>query len=434
MVAMTPAAVTVLAIGLGLGLGVVLASAFLRRSSSPPGGHADAAAAVAAAVAAAQDRATAERDAAVDAALRQAAVLQREQLEQVTAHNRELLEQSGLLQREQLGAHLAAGERELAAKKDVIDTRLDQVQTEMRAQMERLGQLVGQLGQRNAEQFGKVDESLRTQAQVTQALSASTQSLREALANPKARGQWGERMAEDVLRLAGFIEHVNYEKQTTVEGTRALPDYTFTMPKGQALYMDVKFPLSAYLRYLEAGTDAERQAHRESFLRDVRARVRELAQREYAKVGERPAVDYVLLFLPNEAIAGFIHESDPDLVELALAQKVVLCSPLTLFAFLGVIRQAFDNFVIEQTSDEILTLLGRFGQQWEKYKESLDSVERRFDAVHKELEQLSGPRRRMLEKPLVQLNELRRKRGLEIDAELPEADVFELEGFRDVGA
>ena len=155
--------------------------------------------------------------------------------------------------------------------------------------------------------------------------------------------------------------------------------------------MDVKFPLNAYLRYLEAGTDAERQAHREAFLRDVRPRV-ELAQRDYPAVGDRPAVDYVLLFLPNEAIAGFIHEHDPDLVEQALGQKVVLCSPLTLFAFLGVIRQAFDNFVIEQTSDEILTLLGRFGQQWEKYRESLESVQRKFDAVHRELDHLGGPR------------------------------------------
>jgi len=369
-------------------------------------------------------RSGAERDAAVRAALEQSAVLSREQLGTAT------------------NAVTTGVQAELAAKKDVIDTRLDQVQTELRAQMERLGQLVGQLGQRNAEQFGKVDESLRTQAEITQALSASTQSLREALANPKARGQWGERMAEDVLRLAGFIEHVNYEKQTAVEGTRALPDYTFTMPKGHALYMDVKFPLSAYLRYLEAGTEAERQAHRESFLRDVRSRVRELAQRDYAAAGERPSVDYVLLFLPNESIAGFIHEHDPDLVEHALGQKVVLCSPLTLFAFLGVIRQAFDNFIIEKTSDEILTLLGRFGQQWEKYKESLQSVERKFDAVHKELEQLGGPRRRQLEKPLLQLNELRRKRGLEIDAafepetdgERPGAEVLEL-GFRgDLGA
>ncbi len=195
--------------------------------------------------------------------------------------------------------------------------------------------------------------------------------------------------------------------------------------------MDVKFPLSAYLRYLEAGTDAERHAHRDAFLRDVRARVRELAQREYATVGERPAVDYVLLFLPNETVSGFIHEHDPDLVEHALGQKVVLCSPLTLFAFLGVIRQAFDNFMIEQTSDEILCLLGRFGQQWVKYKESLALVERRFDQVHKELEQLNGPRRRQLEKPLAQLEQLRQERGLEIGGELPSADVFELEELRD---
>ena len=47
-----------------------------------------------------------------------------------------------------------------------------------------------------------------------------------------------------------------------------------------------------------------------------------------------------------------------------------MCSPLTLFAFLGVIRQAFDNFMIEQTSDEILGLIGKFGQQWRKYTES----------------------------------------------------------------
>ena len=376
------------------------------------------AAAVAQATAEAQQRAATERDAAVTAALRQAAVLQHEQLEQFGAHQRELFAQSGLLQREQLGAQVASSEATLAAKKDAIDDRLDQVQQDLRAQMERLGELVGQLGQRNAEQFGMVDQSLRTHAEVTQALSASTQSLREALANPKARGQWGERMAEDVLRLAGFLEHVHYEKQTAVEGTRVLPDYTFLMPKGHVLYMDVKFPLSAYLRYLEAGTDAERQAHREAFLRDVRARVRELAQREYGTVGERPAVDYVLLFLPNETVSGFVHEHDPELVEHALGQKVVLCSPLTLFAFLGVIRQAFDNFMIEQTSDDILRLLGRFSQQWGKYKESLTAVERRFDLVHKELEQLNGPRRRQVERPLAQLELLRQQRGVELGPDL----------------
>jgi DNA recombination protein RmuC len=242
--------------------------------------------------------------------------------------------------------------------------------------------------------------------------------LREALANPQARGQWGERMAEDVLRLAGFTEHVNYRKQVHIEGGSGRPDFTFDLPKGHVLYMDVKFPLASYLRYLEVGSDAERQAHLKRFLSDVRLRVKELARRDYAGESERPAVDYVLLFLPNEHLTGFIHEHDPALLDEALAQRVVLCSPLTLFAFLGVIRQAFDNFMIEQTSDEILKLIGRFGQQWQKYSDSVDKVKSRFDSVQREFDQLIGTRRRALERPLQELEALRIQRNLPVDGEL----------------
>jgi DNA recombination protein RmuC len=365
--------------------------------------------AVAEAVAALRADASFERDQAIQAALQQAAVV----------HG------------EQLGHGLQAGRRELDVKKELIDTRLDQVREEVRGELQRLGQLVQQLGQRNNDQLVQVEATLRAQTEITAALASSTQSLREALANPKARGQWGERMAEDVLRLAGFIEHVNYEKQTAVDGARGLPDFTFKLPKGHVLYMDVKFPLAAYLRYLEAGTDAERAAHRDTFVRDVRLRVKELAERDYPRVGAGQAVDYVLLFLPNETISGFVHEHDPALVEHALTQKVVLCSPLTLFAFLGVIRQAFDNFMIEQTSDEILALLGSFATQWGKFTTSMDRVKSRLDSVQREFEQLSGPRRRQLERPLAQIDALRHERGIAIAEGLVDDTVLEFEGYRD---
>jgi DNA recombination protein RmuC len=341
-------------------------------------------------------RAGAERDAAVRAAL----------------------EQSAVLQREQLGSAASALQADLGAKKDVIDTRLDQVRTEMRTELNRLSTLVTDLGRNSAERFGQVDESLRSHAEVATTLADSTRMLREALANPQARGQWGERMAEDVLRLAGFTEHVNYRKQTNVEGGTGRPDFTFDLPKGHVLYMDVKFPLASYLRYLEVGTDAERQAHLKRFLSDVRLRVKELAKRDYAGESDRPTVDYVLLFLPNEQLTGFIHEHDPQLLDEAMAQRVVLCSPLTLFAFLGVIRQAFDNFMIEQTSDEILKLIGKFGQQWQRYVDSADKVKRHFDSVQREFDQLTGTRRRALERPLQELEALRVSRNLPVDGEL----------------
>jgi DNA recombination protein RmuC len=129
-----------------------------------------------------------------------------------------------------------------------------------------------------------------------------------------------------------------------------------------------------------------------------------------------------LLFIPNEQLTGFIHEHDSGLLDEAMGQQVVLCSPLTLFAFLGVIRQAFDNFMIEQTSDEILKLLGTFGAQWRKYAEAVESVKKRFDGVDRAFDQLAGTRRRQLERPLLQLEALRLQRGLPLDGQLFSAD------------
>jgi DNA recombination protein RmuC len=335
-----------------------------------------------------QLHAAAERDAAVTAALQQAAVLNREAL----------------------GAQAAAGQQDLAAKRDSIAVGLGEV----RQELARVTELVGRLGEKHA----SVETQLRAHAELTQHLAATTQGLREALANPKARGQWGERMADDILRHAGFVEHVNYEKQTAVEGGRAIPDFTFFLPKGQVLYMDVKFPLAAYVRHLEADTEAEREAHRVAFLRDVRLRVKELAERRYPTASAAVAVDHVLLFLPNESVSGFVHEHDPTLLDDALRQNVVLCSPLNLFVLLGVIRQAHENFAVERTADDMLATLGAFQAQWARFTEAMDVVDKRLDTARRGFDELIGPRRRQLEKPLARLEELRLERGLPADASL----------------
>jgi len=392
----------VLAVGVAGAVGVALGVALRRRGAAP-------ADALQAALGALREQAAAERDTAVRAALEQAAILNRQQLD----------------------AGLQAGQRELTARHEQSEARLDLVERRMRDELGRVGELVQQLGRHHAASLRGVEATLAAHAETTAALAGTTQSLREALASPKARGQWGERMAEDVLRLAGLVEHVNYEKQTAVTGGRAVPDFTFPLPKGHVLYMDVKFPLAAYLRYLDAGTEAERGAHRATFVRDVRLRVRELAAREYMRQGTRPSVDYVLMFLPNETVAAFVHECDPGLVDEALGQRVVLCSPLTLFALLGVIRQAFDNFMVEQTSEEILAVLGAFEQQWQKFAASLDAVGKRLDSTQNAYDELAGTRRRALERPLARLSSLRTDRGIAADpAYAPDADVLAFDDGR----
>ena len=305
------------------------------------------------AVAQVRDQATAERDAAVAAALEQTAILQREQFGMLA-----------LAAREQTNS-------DLSAKKDVIDARLDQVHAEMRTELTKLSEMVTTLGRVERRELRQrhVSRSPRTPRSPTPSPTPPGHCVRRSrIRKPAATGANG--WPKTCCASPGSSENLNYVKQTQIEGGTGRPDYTFPMPKGHALYMDVKFPMASYLRYLEVDTNAEREVHLKRFLQDVRLRVKELAKRDYSGESDQPSVDYVLLFIPNEQLTGFIHEHDAALLDEAMGQKVVLCSPLTLFAFLGVIRQAFDNFMIEQTSDEILQLLGTFSAQWRKYDEA----------------------------------------------------------------
>ena len=94
-----------------------------------------------------------ERDAAVHAAIEQVAVLGREQLGAVAKQARQ------------------QSVDELGSRQEVIDTRLDQVRVEMRTELEKLSAMVAGLSEQSAQRFGQVDQSLRSHAEVTHALS-----------------------------------------------------------------------------------------------------------------------------------------------------------------------------------------------------------------------------------------------------------------------
>ena len=315
---------------------------------------------------------------------------------------------------EKLGDTMTSGTRQLDLRTTAFEKRVEG----LNAQLERLGDVVTKLQQDTAQQHGQLVTGIEQVASTGRALAETTGRLREALASPKARGQWGERMADDVLRLAGMVEGVTYRKQTGIEGG-TIPDVTFLLPGGRVLHMDVKFPVDNYLRHLEADTDVDRETAAKAFLKDVRGRVKELSTRGY--IDADSTLDEVLLFIPNESVWAFIHERDPQLIDVALGQKVVLCSPVSLFAVLAVIRQAVEQARLTRTSDEILQCLAGFGQQWTKFSDALDTVAKRFDTAQRGLEEVTGPRRRQLERQLDRIEALRASRGLS-DAPAPLGD------------
>lgn len=309
-----------------------------------------------------------------------------------------------------LGDQMEAGRSVLDRDRETVTRQVEGVQSELG----RVATLVAELQKDRAHQAGQLTTGLEQAAKVTTSLADTTRSLERALASPKARGQWGERMAEDVLRAAGFVEGINYEKQTKLV-SGGIPDYTFNLPHGHLVHMDVKFPIDNYRRWLDAGNEAERAASVKQFRRDVRQRIKELGDRSY--VDPETTVDYVLLFVPNESVYGFLHEHDANLIDEAIATKVVLCSPTTLFAVLAVIRTAVDNFLIERRSDEILGAIGALREQWERLEEPIEKMRRGLGSAQKAFDDLSGTRVRQFSRQLERLEVLRDARAAELDAE-----------------
>ncbi len=303
------------------------------------------------------------------------------------------------------------GVKNLDTKKGLIDQQLGQ----MTSKLEKVSALIKELENDRIEKFGQLTGQLKAACEQTSALTQTTNSLRQALVSTKARGQWGERMAEDVLRIAGFIENINYLKQRTIEGIGSRPDFTFLLPRNLKMNMDVKFPLDNYIKFTEAKTDLEKEKHRADFLRDVRLKIKEVTSRDYINPGQN-TVDYVLLFIPNEQIYAFIHEQDSSILEEGIRHKVIFCSPVTFFAVLAVIRQAIDNFALEETSNEMLSLFGLFRKQWAEFIKKLEILGRRIEDVHNEYEALSTTRRKQLERPLNKIEDLRLQRGLPVPA------------------
>jgi DNA recombination protein RmuC len=307
---------------------------------------------------------------------------------------------------------LLDAERERAG--ETLAHERSQMEQQFATMQEQLGKVTALVRDFETGRGAKIDQlsgALAQQRAGIAELAQTAQGLREALASSKTRGQWGERMAEDVLRLAGFVEGVQYRKQKSVESGTGIPDFTFMLPQDAILYMDVKFPLDNYLRFVNAESELEQVRYRDDFLKDVKAKVKELAVRNYTD-GSSESVDCVLLFIPNEQLYAFVQEHANNLLDDALRHRIIMCSPMTLFAVLAVVRQSVENFRMERTASEILEVLGDFTKQWDCFTDKMDSLGRGLNTVTKAFDELSGVRNRALTRQMDRIDDLRRAHAL----------------------
>lgn len=129
---------------------------------------------------------------------------------------------------------------------------------DLRDSVTKVTEVVNSVDRARAESIANLAAVVSESSKSVSALSETTAKLNLALSSSQARGQWGEKMADDLLTAAGFLEGVQYKRQAQMSDGTARPDFTFVLPQNRVLNMDVKFPFDAYRRSLEAGSDEER--------------------------------------------------------------------------------------------------------------------------------------------------------------------------------
>ena len=283
---------------------------------------------------------------------------------------------------------LKTSDSQLNQKKELIDQSI----VDMKSKLEGLDKSTNELK-------GHVENSQKGIGD----LNETTNKLSRILSSSQERGQWGERMVEDILGFMGLVEGINFEKQLQAGDGR--PDFTFKLPNNKMINMDVKFPLVHYENFLSSDNENEKLNEKNAFLKDVRNHVKAIEKRSYINTAEG-TVDYVLMFIPNESVYAFLNQEDKNLIDFSLSRKVLLCSPITLYAVLSLIRQAVSNFAMEQKAGEMQDLVSIFRKQWEQFTEKIHSMGKSITALTNHYDDLKGPRYRALEKPMDKINEL----------------------------
>jgi DNA recombination protein RmuC len=263
-----------------------------------------------------------------------------------------------------------AAEQAAESTRPIADT-LTRIETHMR-----------EIESQRAHMMGGLEQQLG-------ALSKETIALSQALRVPNARGRWGELTLRRVAELAGMAPYCDfYEQETGGQdgGARQRPDMVVKLPGGRTLAVDAKVPLAAYLD-AEAATDrAARETALTRHAQQVTRHMMTLSTREYWAQFQ-PAPEMVVLFLAGDHFLVAALEREPDLLERALAKKVLIATPMTLISVLKGVAYGWRQEKLAQNAEELRRIGAEFYDRLrgfaEIYTESGRHLAKALDAYNR---------------------------------------------------
>ncbi len=303
------------------------------------------------------------------------------------------------------------GVHELELKRQAIQSTVEGLSK----QLERYENLMEKFETDRDQKYGSLAAQIQQVSKETGLLQKTTADFTAVLGNSRVRGQWGQKMAEDILRACGLQEGIHYTREKELIAGR--PDYAFLLPEEHRLFMDVKFPLDNYLKFRQSELVEQQQYYRGEFLKDVRGHIKDMERREY--ISQTPdSLDYILIFIPNEQVYGMVNEWEPNLIDECLQKRTILCGPWTLYATVRIIWQAWQQYHYVVAIQDIVKSINGFLQDYKIFKGRFSDLGKKLDTVMEKYQEIAHTSYKRLDNRIQQIEEYRKGQRI------PEATPF----------
>lgn len=237
--------------------------------------------------------------------------------------------------------------------KEANETRLSEILNPLKEDIKDFKRRVDDTYMNSSKERTLLGEQMKRLMELNMSIGKEARDLTEALSgNTKVQGDWGEMVLETILVKSGLVEGENYFVQRTKndDGTqiknddngRLRPDVVVALPDKKCIVIDSKVSLTAYVNYINADNDDDRQRFGKAHLLSVRSHLKELETKRYQDfvgVGNDDRIDYVLMFIPNEHAYMAAMTLDNNLWMEAYEKRVVIISPAHVISTLRLIAQ-----------------------------------------------------------------------------------------------
>ena len=293
---------------------------------------------------------------------------------------------------QQLGKQQEKAKSDLNEKEQAVENLIKPIKEALKESRHQ----ISELEKARSEAYGGIKTQLKEMHKTNQSLTQETHNLVSALKRPEVRGRWGEITLKRLVELAGMVEHCDFDEQvhTLSEDSSIRPDMIVKMPDQRELVVDVKTPLDSYLQAIEAKEISKKEFFLKKHAQNVREHIRKLSRKSYWKQFTR-SPEFVILFIPGDQFLSAALNEDPDLIDSALSQQIILATPTSLIALLKAIAYGWKQQALSGNAEQIRELaealydrlitfishLNKLGKQLsssvEHYNKAIGSFERK---------------------------------------------------------